>query len=73
MDIVQGYLFRSVAEEGDLVRRNDTVCRILRRAEVTDVSEHDVLDMGPAFVVRFWDGLELVAHANELSPWYPTD
>lgn len=71
---VQGFLFVSVAEDktevGDY---NDTVCQIVRRATYGEASEHDVLNMGPAFWVRFNDGHEFVAYAHELSPWYPTE
>lgn len=70
---VQGFLFESVAEHGsDLGARNDTVCKIVRRASYVEASEHDVLDQGPAFLVRFSDGHEEIAYAHELSPWYPT-
>jgi hypothetical protein len=69
---VQGYLFESVADaRSDLGQYNGCVCKILTRA--TNVSEHDVLAMGPAFRVRFGDGRIENAHASELSPWYPTD
>lgn len=63
--IVQGFMFRTVEDDPD----NDSICRIVRRAEASD---QEVIEMGPAFLVRFGDGHQRVAYAMELSPWYPT-
>lgn len=72
MEHVQGFTFDSVAEDGELSTYNGNICQIVRRASATEASENEVLDYGPAFVVRFGDGKEDTAYASELSPWYPT-
>jgi hypothetical protein len=62
---VQGYLFQSVDEEDP---RNGTICKIVRRAAVSDV---EAREMGPAFTVEFGDGFKRTAFGEELSPWFP--
>lgn len=64
--VIQGYLF----ETEDLDHpRNNTVCQILRRAQIGDAW---LLDLGCAFQVIFGDGESIVAYGSELRPWYPT-
>lgn len=72
--VVQGYTFESVSEpETELGKRNGDICQIRRRAEPKrDLSEGELLDLGPAFVVEFGDGYRDVVYSAELSPWYPT-
>lgn len=62
---VQGFTYLSIVD-GD--PRNDTICQILRRAEVR---MGDLTDSGPAFVVVFGDGEVKTAFSEELHPWYP--
>lgn len=69
---VQGFTFDTHAEGEVAENYNGNVCKIIRRAEGTESSEREILEYGPAFWVRFGDDHEMVAHASELSPWYPT-
>lgn len=62
--VVQGYRFDSADDP-----RNGNICKILTRSEASD---HEVLENGPAFLVRFGDGSTDVVFSSELSPWYPT-
>lgn len=62
--VVQGYIFQSVADDP----RNGNVCQIEERANASD---HEVLENGPAFKVRFGDGEADIVFSNELRPWYP--
>lgn len=64
-DPVQGFTYTSIVD-GDT--RNGTICHIIGRATVSDV---EVLEMGPAFEVKFGDGTQVTAYAEELHPWYP--
>lgn len=68
---VQGYTFDTMAEGEIPDAYNRNVCQIVRRAQGTEASEVEMLEHGPAFWVKFGDGHEMVAHASELSPWYP--
>lgn len=68
--LVQGYVFESVSDEAPDADRNNTICKIVSRAKV---SEHELMEYGPAFKVKFGDGYEMVAYSSELHPWYPTD
>jgi len=65
--VVQGYLFRTEGVHDD---RNETVCKIVRRAEE---SVGELLSQGPAFWVAFSDDPDHVyfAYGYELSPWFP--
>lgn len=62
--VVQGYLFHSV----DSHVRNDTICQILRRADVSDI---EAREMGPSFTVQFGDGEIVTVYGSELEPWFP--
>lgn len=62
--IVQGFKFDSADDP-----RNGNICRIISRSEASD---HEILENGPAFLVRFGDGSTDVVFSSELSPWYPT-
>lgn len=64
-DPVQGYSYMSVVDDDP---RNGTICKILRRAKVSDVEQRE---FGPAFTVQFGDNHITTAYAEELSPWYP--
>lgn len=69
-DPVQGYLFDCYSSgDPNLEERNNTVCKIVGRAEVSD---SELLDFGVAFDVEFGDGFKTRAYSCELSPWYPT-
>ena len=71
--VVQGYTFSSFASpESSLGKRNGDVCQMVRRAREGDVHLQELLDLGPAFIVRFGDGHETVAFGVELNPWFPT-
>lgn len=64
---IAGYLYDSHGglEHDD---RNNTVCQIVGRAG----TDNEQMEYGPAFLVRFGDGVEIVAYSIELNPWYPT-
>jgi hypothetical protein len=64
-EIVQGFLYMSGASD----ELDGSIVKIVGRAKVSD---EQVLENGPEFVIRFGDGLEMDAFASELSPWYPT-
>jgi hypothetical protein len=64
-EFVQGFLYMSgYSEELD-----GSIVKIIGRVAASD---GQALEHGPEFKVRFGDGLEMDAFANELSPWYPT-
>jgi hypothetical protein len=69
---VQGFTFESCLEDGELSTRNGDICQVVRRASEHEATDNEVLNLGPAFRVRFGDGKEETAYAQELSPWYPT-
>ena len=62
---VKGYMFMSQDDDN---RRNQTICRIIRRAEVSDT---EAAEFGAAFLVEFGDGHRDVCYGEELRPWYP--
>ena len=70
---VQGYMFRTVAESGELAEQNENICQIVRRANSEEFSDQQALDLGPAFLVEFGDGSQEVVYAMELHPWYSVD
>jgi hypothetical protein len=63
-DAVVGFLYRSDGDED----RSGTVCKILARVEMMD----EGFGIEPCFRVRFGDGSEIDALAQNLSPWFPT-
>lgn len=63
--VVQGYVFDTASDD----KRNGYVCQIVERAKASD---HEVLENGPAFTVKFGDGSTDVVFSSELSPWYPS-
>ncbi len=70
MEHVQGFSYDSVSDDEP---DNGLICQIVGRTGPLDASEQEILDLGPAFLVRFGDGHERTAYACELRPWYPTD
>lgn len=49
--------------------RSNTVCKVLGRAVISD---NELRENGPAFLVRFGDGYTDTVFGRELRPWYPT-
>lgn len=64
---VQGYQYDSMDDDHP---RNFTICKILKRA---DVSDTELREYGPAFTVEFGDGEIKTVYACELNPWYATE
>ena len=65
---VQGFLYNGVSEDEEMARRNETVAQIRERVE----GDH-TMEFGPAFLIEFSDGFQMVAYSAELRPYYQTD
>lgn len=66
--VVQGFMYDNEGTE-EHKQHNQTICQIIGKG---DANDYELMEYGPAFLVKFGNGDVITAFARELHPYYPT-